>query len=180
MHGIEYLSITTFILTLFIDREYYVLRFLVNLLLFVAAIYFAEYLLSIPATDSVELWHSIFGYVTWSIERLTFWLTPPISILLILYNIWWIGSNLLRRPRSKLSNPLQEEVDRLKRKIAHHESVSRTLCLEIAQLQAQKVPVVNLDAKTLRDITILCHPDKHGGSQKAVQVTQLLNSLRSK
>ena len=78
------------------------------------------------------------------------------------------------------------KIDRLKQKYesqVHNirlEEKNRRNTLEQQIIFLKRQSNNPFDAKTLRDITILCHPDKHGGSQKAVQVTQLLNSLRSK
>jgi hypothetical protein len=50
---------------------------------------------------------------------------------------------------------------------------------QLTQAQRGRVPPATLDPCTLKDLLLLCHPDKHGGSERANRVAKWLNGQRA-
>lgn len=66
---------------------------------------------------------------------------------------------------SKMQRHYRREVEKLKAALSTPEGPSEG---------------AGLDARLLRDVISLCHPDKHGDSSRATKVTQELLALRAK
>tara|TARA_B100001093_G_C26238015_1_gene763111 strand:- start:166 stop:588 length:423 start_codon:yes stop_codon:yes gene_type:complete len=78
----------------------------------------------------------------------------------------------------------QQELARIVEETANMQSMFRRLISEkereLRSLTASPGEPADLDVRLLRDIISLCHPDKHGDSRKATDVTQRLLVLRGK
>lgn len=113
---------------------------------------------------------------------------------LMLFTSGWLSVLVFGR-RGKIKS-LQREVARLKQDLAFAENmrgVTEEQCVRAIaaatewkqlamrfQRQGGNKAVTQLSADDIKRLLLLCHPDKHGGKESAVQMTQKLLSLRGR
>ena len=207
MYGLDIVVLIFYMATLYVDKRHELLKSTANTLFLVCFIYIAHFALSFSNWGSLEFWFSVLDSGIYYVEEGYYWVSPLVTLLTLARNSLWCFSRAYKqvvRPKSEevtVKQEHQEELYRLQCNLNNTrltlENERRAFNLEsnrtsqnlkhckavIYELRGQvrdlrKSKTVSLDEDILRDIIVLCHPDKHNSSQFSMKVTSLLNAMR--